>query len=508
MKDIVAHKRQFSLGIWWLALGYLGFYIPYSALVKAITNGAIPGMPKLSGLELLPATIIPTALVMFMFITLKGWWKYAGRRSLFGVSVPVPRWSTALSGLGFALIIGTTTLAYTFEGISIVFALLLLRGGVLVIAPIVDMLFHRRVRWFSWTALGLSLTALAIAFSDVGNYSMSIAAALNVAAYLTGYLVRLPSMTRTAKSSEKKVTYRYFVEEQLVAMPTLVLVPAFFALWGATDGMLQLRSGFVTLLIGETAAPALIVGILYACLGVCGTMIYLDRRENTFCIPLNRCSSLLSGVVASYALSLLVGLAPPSPLQLVGAGLVISAILSLSPLHHIFDKQPEVSPLMRLRENYLFVCSNNTFRSPVAQAVCRSEIARILGIDPSQLERQGVTISSAGVSANSGDPVDTHAAQALETLGVPLSRHTAQRLTPSLIHRADSVYCVTESVRREVIGMAPEAAGKTYLLGPGSDLGHHRGPGQALDAAKWLQKLVSEMLRRRKPSDQAMGVAP
>ena len=77
-------------------------------------------------------------------------------------------------------------------------------------------------------------------------------------------------MTRTAKSSKKEVTYRYFVEEQLVAMPTLVLVPAVFALWGATERhAMQLRSGFVALLSGEAAAPALIVGILYACLGVC-----------------------------------------------------------------------------------------------------------------------------------------------------------------------------------------------------------------------------------------------
>ena len=242
----------------------------------------------------------------------------------------------------------------------------------LLIAPIVDTLFRRRVRWFSWLALGLSLTALAIAFSDIGNYTMSIAAALNVAAYLTGYLVRLPCMTRTAKSSKKEVTYRYFVEEQLVAMPTLVLVPAVFALWGATDGMLQLRSWFVALLSGEAAAPALIVGILYACLGVCGTMIYLDRRENTFCIPLNRCSSLLSGVVASFALSFLVWLALPSPMQLVGAVLVIVAILSLSPLHHIFDRQPKFPPWC-VSGGLIYLCATAT---PFARPWPRPSAAR------------------------------------------------------------------------------------------------------------------------------------
>ncbi len=47
-----------------------------------------------------------------------------------------------LSGLGTAIIIGTTTLAFTFTGVSILFALLLMRGGVLIIAPTVDLLYQ------------------------------------------------------------------------------------------------------------------------------------------------------------------------------------------------------------------------------------------------------------------------------------------------------------------------------------------------------------------------------
>jgi len=60
------------------------------------------------------------------------WWRYASRHELFGRSVPGPRRLTLLSGACTSMVVVTTTLAYTFDGVSIVFAMLLMRGGVLV----------------------------------------------------------------------------------------------------------------------------------------------------------------------------------------------------------------------------------------------------------------------------------------------------------------------------------------------------------------------------------------
>src|SRR5215216_5905218 len=150
--------RKFGLGIWGLGLGYFVFYTPYSALTKALSLGLLPGMDgPLPGLVLLPASVMATVVTMLSFITVMGWWGYAGRRELFGVSVPFPGRFTFLSGLCTATIIGTTTLAFTFSGVSVVFILVLLRGGVLIIAPLVDAMLKRRVRWFSWSAMIVSL---------------------------------------------------------------------------------------------------------------------------------------------------------------------------------------------------------------------------------------------------------------------------------------------------------------------------------------------------------------
>ena len=153
---MLTEKRRYGLEIWALGFGFYFFYTPYSGLTKALSGGLLTGAP-VKGTVLLPISAIATVIGMFSFITVMGWWKYAGRREFFGVQVPFPRRLTFFSGVCMATIMGTTTLAFTFGGLSIVLVLVLLRGGTLIIAPIVDHIVGRRVRWFSWTAMFVSL---------------------------------------------------------------------------------------------------------------------------------------------------------------------------------------------------------------------------------------------------------------------------------------------------------------------------------------------------------------
>jgi hypothetical protein len=335
MNDTVATKRQYGLGIWALGLGYFVFYAPYSGLIKAVTSGLLAKSNAVSGFVLLPSTLISTAVVMPLFITVMGWWKFVGIKRLGRVTVPCPRWQTVLSGLCFATIIATTTLAYSFKGVSIVFALLLMRGGILIMAPLIDWGFRRRVRWFSWTGLILSLTALFITFLDVREYQLTWLALLNLAAYLTGYALRIPCMTRMAKTRDQNLSLGYCVEEVLVAMPTLVLAPAIFALFGHGRIAADLRFGFAHALNGSFAMYGLAIGFFYAGLGIFNTFILLDRRENTFCIPLHSGSSLLAGILAGYALFWRLRAPHPSGVQIGGVFLILAALLVMSPLHHL-----------------------------------------------------------------------------------------------------------------------------------------------------------------------------
>lgn len=317
--------------VWLYAFGYFACYVPYSALTKEISAGRFPTMTRaMSGFAILPVVTFASLVGMMVFLSAMGWWRHAGHRVVFGRRVPMPgRW-TFLSGLATAAIIGTTTLAYTFEGLSIVFMMLLMRGGVLVLAPIVDVASGRRVKDRSWIALGLSLGALAVTVVDVKSVEMTVAAAIDVGVYLLGYFVRLRFMSKLAKSESREASLRYFVEEQMVATPAVFASLVVLAVVGVGDVMLDVRSGFVDAWSSGLLLPGLLVGLLSQGTGVFGGLILLDHRENAFSVPVNRASSVLAGVVAAGGLAVIGAGKVPPPSELVGAAIVVAAVVVLA----------------------------------------------------------------------------------------------------------------------------------------------------------------------------------
>lgn len=313
--------------VYWYAFGYFAAYSPYSALTKALSSGLI-GDRRVSGLALLPLTTMASAIAMIAVLSALGWWRFATHTQAFGRAIPRPGPWTALSGLATAAIIVTTTLAYTFEGVSIPLVMLLMRGGVLLIAPVVDMLSKRKVRWFSYVALALSGLALIDAFFAGGAGSLPFWCAIDIAVYLAAYFVRLRFMSRLAKSDDNDAQRRYFVEEQMVAAPVAVLSLVLLALVGQGSAMQSIRSGFTGLWSSSTLPFVILVGVLSQATGVFGGLVLLDARENTFCVPLNRASSILAGVLAGLALVTL-GQRAPSASELFGAAMLVAAIVLL-----------------------------------------------------------------------------------------------------------------------------------------------------------------------------------
>ena len=524
-------KRRYGLVIWALGFGYFVFYTPYSGLTKAITSGLLLKTGPISGFELLPISAVATVAGMLGFISIMGWWKYAGRRDVFGLKLPFPTFWTFVSGLCMAIIIGTTTLAFSFSGASIVFVLILLRGGVLIIGPMVDATAKRRVRWFSWAAMIVSLLALGVALEDVQNYQLKAAAVVDVAAYLAAYFIRFSIMSRFAKSNDTHTTMRYFVEEQLIATPALVAALGLLALIGTGDAMMGFRRGFTTFVATNAVGPAILVGLFYAALCVCTTFIFLDRRENTFCIPMHCGSSMLSGVAAAAVLTAIYQQKATSVPQFESAGLIVVALAFLSPLHHVKDKlaarlgryrapvpeagsralvlprpaapvsatvaQPaEEGYIGKLKRVFLFVCSGNTCRSPMAEAIGNAEIARRLRIPFESFHKSHVHSISAGVTARPDAPMTPEAVEALQSLSVPIKPHASRPLTAELVDGAEVVYCMSQSHRDAVLDIVPSAAAKTRCLDPDGDVDDPigGGPDVYMSCARRIQALVSMRL--------------
>lgn len=332
-------KKLAAFGIAALCFGYFASYVPYSMMTKMITKGLFAGMngQGYTGFQIQPVTVFASSLCMLLFITLAGWWKHTTHSKILGISIPRPQWFTFISGLCTAVQIITTTLAYTFSGISIVFAMLLMRGGVLVMAPVVDTLSRKRKRhifWPSWVAALLSLGALLVAFSSNAGTAMTVIAAVDIAFYLFGYFFRLLFMSSRAKSDDPVEKRRYFAEEQLTANIALFSALLIVALVGSSmapesiPGMLWY--GFVKLPYEGYFWHIFLIGTFSYGTGLFGSLIYLDKRENTFTVPANRASSVIAGVIATYALAVFYGQRYPDVQELIGVILIIGAIFFLA----------------------------------------------------------------------------------------------------------------------------------------------------------------------------------
>ncbi len=317
-----------GVSIWWWAFGYFAAYAPYSLLTKALSDGKLG--PKVAGESILPLSSLSSFGAMVVFMALTGWWRSASTWRVGAVNLPRPTRWTFLSGLCGATILTTTTLAYTFEGVSIVFMMLLMRGGVLVMAPLVDALSGRVVQRKSWVALGLTVVALFVASLGRVSLELSFAAGVDVGLYLAAYFVRLRFMSHLAKSDSPDVTRRYFVEEQLVSTPVAFAALGLLGLFSSGSLADAIRTGFTDVPFSSQAAIVVLIGVLSQGTGIFGALVLLDKSENSFSVPVNRASSVLAGVIASLGLWALLGGKLLPWTEWAGAGIVVGAIVVLS----------------------------------------------------------------------------------------------------------------------------------------------------------------------------------
>ncbi|HEU4625115.1 MAG TPA: hypothetical protein VFS52_10155 [Steroidobacteraceae bacterium] len=309
---------------------YFVSYVPNILLTKLTTSTVHPDLGRaLTGLETLPASLIINLVLTYLFIWLSGWHRDAHSVAIGSHRVPVPTRYTFVSGIGTALILFTVPLSFTFTNVSIPFVQLLMRGDILVIAPLVDLLFGRRVRWWSWTALFIVAAALLLVLRQRGGLHLPPLAIVTIVLYTLGYFIRLAVMTRVSKSGDPASVRRYFVEEKIIALPLSVAALAALSAAGFGSQADELYWGFVHVWGDPAIWPLIGVAITLTIVSVFAALILLDARENTYCVPLERSASLLAGIVAAYLLSWGWGLAAPTGAELIGATLLIAAIVLL-----------------------------------------------------------------------------------------------------------------------------------------------------------------------------------
>lgn len=108
----------------------------------------------------------------------------------------------------------------------------------------------------------------------------------------------------------------------------------------------------------------------------------------------------------------------------------------------------------------LVVCVGNVCRSPVAEFLFRRELGQ-----------RDIRVGSAGLGALVGRPMEENAIALLHERGIDASEHRARQLEPSMLREADLILTMERRQLGSVARLAPEASGKTFLIGKWHDGG-------------------------------------
>lgn len=103
------------------------------------------------------------------------------------------------------------------------------------------------------------------------------------------------------------------------------------------------------------------------------------------------------------------------------------------------------------RKKILFVCTGNTCRSPMAEAILRSKIKK--------QKIKWWDVSSCGIFAEVGGSVSPLSMQALEEAGFTLAKFAPKQLSQSAIDKSYAVICMTEK-QKQII----EGCGKVFCI--------------------------------------------
>ncbi|MEZ6087764.1 MAG: Sua5/YciO/YrdC/YwlC family protein [Pirellulaceae bacterium] len=114
------------------------------------------------------------------------------------------------------------------------------------------------------------------------------------------------------------------------------------------------------------------------------------------------------------------------------------------------------------RPSIMLVCTGNTCRSPMAEALLKRRIEEKFGNLPAAAIMP--TVASVGLAAMPGDPATPQAIDVMRQRGLDISAHESQPFGEQIIRSADLILTMTRSHRNAILARWPEAQDRVFTV--------------------------------------------
>ena len=302
-----------------LCVFYFLAYIATGVTVKYFLGSADQGFPGMKGMEFLPYSTLGGVMVATGVALALRWFRFPSNRwvSLGPLRVPVEMLYIVPSGVCTAVVVPTTTLMYTLP-ISVMVAMVIMRGSVIIISRIVDAvqirqgLLTKKVYWTENVAVLFAILAVAMktVFVPKGtgafDFVNSQAAMTILGSYVVAYAIRIYIMNfykNTRGKGVKQDNKSFYFYEQMSMLVVLIVVtimifnsPRWF---GWTAEQVQLFNGAIDDPLPEWRW-AVLAGGAFGVASFFSVFLFMFKgRTATFAGLVNRLTSLIAGTAAT-----------------------------------------------------------------------------------------------------------------------------------------------------------------------------------------------------------------